>query len=72
MNNFDVKKKIVLDGKSKVFNNWSETTGISVETFLQGLEWVCGDPMETFVMKDGTAVERMTRELAVINCKDSI
>jgi hypothetical protein len=44
---FEVKKKIVLSGNSEVFNRWKEHTygALTEEAFLDGLEWVCADPV---------------------------
>ena len=54
MNNYEIKEKIVREGKSRIFSNWSKTAGITMEAFLDGLRWLCEDPMP-----EG----RMTREL---------
>lgn len=53
-NSYSIKEKIVRAGQSRVFNNWHERGGISLDDFLDGLKWLCDDPMP-----DG----RMTREL---------
>ena len=45
-NNFEIKKKIVLAGDSKIFNNWKEHSSITIEDFLEALEWVCNDPFD--------------------------
>ena len=55
MNNFEIKKKIVLSGGSKIFQNWHDHAGISMDAFINGLEWLCGDPLNER--------EQMTREL---------
>lgn len=63
--NFDVKKKLVLNGQSRIFNNWSEHSTITTEEFLENLEWVCDDPMQKVELKDGHTIERMTREIGL-------
>ena len=54
---FETKKKIVLAGESRIFNNWKEHSTITREEFLEALEWVCSDPLK----EDG----RMTREIGL-------
>lgn len=56
MNGYETKKKYVESGKSRIFNNWHKSTGVSMNDFLEGLKWVCEDPMP-----DG----KMTRELGI-------
>lgn len=63
--NFDIKKKLVLNGQSRIFNNWSEHSTITTEEFLENLEWVCNDPMQKVELKDGHTIERMTREIGL-------
>lgn len=46
MNNFDIKKKIISSGNSKIFNNWHEVAEISENEFLEALKWVCEDPCD--------------------------
>lgn len=45
-NNYDIKKKLVLEGNSRIFNDWAEQSTITAEEFLENLEWVCDDPMQ--------------------------
>lgn len=45
-NNFEIKKKIVLAGGSKIFKNWSEHSTITMDDFLEALEWVCEDEFD--------------------------
>lgn len=52
-------EKIVKSGESKVFNNWHEYTGISMESFLEACKWLLEDP---FV--DTPAGKKMSREIA--------
>lgn len=59
MHNYEIKEKIVKKGESKIFKNWNEFSGVSMEDFLKGLKWVCEDPEEDF----GNGIIRMTREL---------
>lgn len=42
---FVIKEKIVRAGNSKIFQNWHEYTGIDMETFIDGLRWLCDDPL---------------------------
>jgi hypothetical protein len=61
MNNFEVKRKLVIEGKSKIFNDWKELSpNLTVEEFLLNLAWVCEDPCEN---GDGTG--RLTREMGL-------
>lgn len=57
MNNFEIKKKIVLSGGSRIFNNWAAHSTITLDEFVSALEWVCADPMDD----NG----KMTREIAL-------
>lgn len=54
---YEVKAKIVRAGASRVFQSWHDNAGISMEDFLDGLRWLCDDPMT-----DG----HLTRELGCI------
>ena len=49
--------RIVKAGDSRVFNSWHKNAGVTMEDFLDGLRWLCEDPMT-----DG----RLTRELGCI------
>jgi hypothetical protein len=42
--NYIIKERLVREGKSKVFKNWHEHTGVSMDDFLEALRWVCEDP----------------------------
>lgn len=57
MNNFEIKKKIVLAGGSRIFKDWSAHSSITVEDFLDALQWVCADPLD--------ANGKLTREIAL-------
>lgn len=58
MNNFEIKKRIVLAGESKVFKNWQELLpNITEDMFLAALKWVCEDPAEHG--------EKLTREIGL-------
>lgn len=46
MNNFEIKAKLVEEGKSKIFDNWARNAGITKEDFLRELEWLCEDPCD--------------------------
>lgn len=60
MNNLETKIKIVRNGESKVFMNWSEHSGIEQDQFIEGLEWLCADPCD-----GGAEGNGMTRELGL-------
>lgn len=45
-NNFDIKKRLVLEGRSQIFKNWAEHSNITAEEFLENLKWVCDDPLD--------------------------
>ena len=57
MNNFEIKKRIVLSGNSRIFNDWSEHSSITMEEFIEALEWVCNDPLN--------GQGKMTREIGL-------
>ena len=38
-------EKRVRSGESKVFQNWHENTGVSVEAFLDAVKWLSEDPL---------------------------
>lgn len=42
---YEIKEKIVRAGGSKIFKNWHDFAGITMEEFLDGLRWLCDDPM---------------------------
>lgn len=52
--NYAIKEKIVKAGNSEIFNKWHEY-GVSEEDFLNGLKWLCEDPL--------IGRGRLTREL---------
>ena len=43
--NFEIKKKIVLSGGSRVFSEWSKHSTITVDDFIDALDWLCDDPL---------------------------
>lgn len=43
---FEVKKKLVEEDKSRVYQNWHEYQGINKEDFINGLKWLCDDPCD--------------------------
>lgn len=57
MNTFEAKKKIVLSGTSRIFNDWAEHSTITQKDFLAALEWLCKDPLDD--------KGRLTREIAL-------
>lgn len=56
-NAFLAKSKCIFSGKSDIFKNWSENSSITVDDFIENLEWVCDDTLD----EKG----RMTREVAL-------
>lgn len=60
-NNFEIKKNLVLEDKSRIFANWKKVVPtLTKEEFIANLEWVCKDPCEN---GDGTG--RLTREIGL-------
>ena len=57
MNNFEIKKKIVLAGDSRIFKDWAAHSTITVDDFVTALEWVCEDSLG----ENG----KLTREIAL-------
>lgn len=57
MNNFEVKKKIVLSGNSRIFNDWAAHSTITMDDFILALHWVCEDALD----ENG----KLTREIAL-------
>ena len=55
--NFEIKAKIVRAGESKVFKSWNHIALVTMDDFLDGLRWLCEDPMP-----DG----KLTRELGCV------
>lgn len=57
MNNFEIKKKIVLAGDSRIFKDWAAHSTVTVDDFVTALEWVCEDALD----ENG----KLTREIAL-------
>ncbi len=57
MNNFEIKKKIVLAGGSRIFNDWAAHSSITMDEFISALQWVCEDALD----ENG----KLTREIAL-------
>ena len=58
MYNFEIKKKIVMNGGSRIFKNWNQLVpNLTEEMFIDALKWVCEDP------KDEKG--RLTREIGL-------
>lgn len=57
MNSFEIKKKIVLAGDSRIFKDWAAHSTITMDEFVSALQWVCEDAMD----KNG----KLTREIAL-------
>jgi hypothetical protein len=54
------KIKLVEEGKSRIFADWSRHAGVTKEQFIEGLKWVCSDPCDG---STGGHPGRLTREL---------
>ena len=57
MNNFEIKKKIVITGNSRIFNDWAAHSTITMDDFILALQWVCEDALD----ENG----KLTREIAL-------
>ena len=57
MNSFEIKKKIVLAGDSRIFKDWSAHSTITMDEFVSALQWVCEDELG----ENG----KLTREIAL-------
>lgn len=57
MNNFEIKRQIVLAGNSRIFNDWAAHSTITMDDFISALQWVCEDALD----KNG----KLTREIAL-------
>lgn len=57
MNNFEIKKEIVLAGNSRIFNDWAAHSTITMDEFVSALQWVCEDALD----ESG----KLTREIAL-------
>lgn len=57
MSNFETKKKIVLAGNSRIFNDWAAHSTITMDDFISALQWVCEDALD----ENG----KLTREIAL-------
>ena len=57
MNNFEIKKEIVLAGNSRIFNDWAAHSTITMDNFISALQWLCEDALD----KNG----KLTREIAL-------
>lgn len=61
---YEIAKKIVEAGDSKIFKNWHEHTGVSKEDFLAGIEWLC----ENVIISECDCSQCPTRELCEALC----
>lgn len=52
------KIKLVNEGKSKVFNNWTYQTNVTKDNFIEALKWLEEDPMTVVV-----GVKKLSREI---------
>lgn len=39
--NYEIKKSLVEEGKSRIFDDWHKNAGITEAEFLEGLKWLC-------------------------------
>lgn len=61
MFNFEIKRRLVVEDKSKIFTAWKELVpSITKEDFIENLEWLCNDPREY-----GNGEGRLTREIGL-------
>ena len=51
-------KQWITQGKCSVFKNWHEWAGITEEIFLDGIEWLCGDPKNDAPLDAGILIKR--------------
>lgn len=59
--NYELKRRIVQEGKSKVFIAWKKLVpSLTEEEFIENLRWLCHDQREN---GDGTG--RLTREIGL-------
>lgn len=63
MFNVEIKEKIVKSGNSRVFKNWSENSNVTMDDFIEGIRWLCADPLDD--------KGRYTRELGCIRRADA-
>lgn len=62
LHNFEIKKRLVEEGKSKIFSAWKNLVpSLTEKEFLENLEWLCADPRENGDGKTG----RLTREIGL-------
>lgn len=60
--NYELKRRIVQEGKSRVFTEWNKLVpSLTEKEFLENLEWLCADPRENGDGKTG----RLTREIGL-------
>lgn len=57
MTSFETKKKIVLAGNSRIFNDWAAHSTITMDEFISALQWLCEDALD----ENG----KLTREIAL-------
>ena len=57
MNNFEIKRQIVLADNSRIFNDWAAHSTITMDEFVSALQWVCEDALD----ESG----KLTREIAL-------
>lgn len=46
MTSFETKKKIVLAGNSRIFNDWAAHSTITMDEFISALQWLCEDALD--------------------------
>lgn len=57
MNNFEIKRQIVLAGNSRIFNDCAAHSTITMDDFIRALQWVCEDVPDE--------IGKLTREIAL-------
>ena len=61
LHNFEIKKRLVEEGESKVFIAWKKLVpSLTEKEFIANLQWLCSDKREN---GDGTG--RLTREIGL-------
>lgn len=61
LHNFEIKKRLVEEGESKIFSAWKNLVpSLTEKEFIANLQWLCSDKREN---GDGTG--RLTREIGL-------
>lgn len=60
---YEMARQLVEKNKSKTFNDWNEHTGITKEVFLDGIKWLCEEPI--YYPADHIYKGKLRRELGI-------